>query len=485
MSEIKMDFLDILNTYEEEMLKTLAESVSMESVGSGPVQTKEGEVLPFGKGVNDALTHMLKKGSELGFDVCNVDNYAGHIEWKSEDPEKEKGYFGIPCHLDVVPVGTGWSGKPFELRDPGDGFVYGRGVSDNKGPLVACLYAMKALKEAGVMPHTDIRLVLGLDEETGRISVDRYIEDMGNPNLGFTPDGVFPIVNGEMGIMIFDLAQKFTHRATKDGIRLTRLEGGTAPNAVPAYAKAVIAADAASYEAINERLAQYADETGYTIKSKKQGSSLVIEAEGKAAHGSKPWLGLNAISILMGLLERISFTNEELNEFIEFCNEHIGFDMHGERIGCDLEDEVSGKLIFNTGVVNINEEFASVTANIRYPISFTEEMVAEGIKNEIEDSRVGMVSVSGYYPIFMELDDPFVVKLLEAYRTETGDSDSKPIIEGGSTYAKLFDNVICFGALFPGEESSMHQTDERMSKESFMKMARIFARAIYSVTCNN
>ena len=471
-----MGYLERIDAYKEEMLETLAEIVSKPSVNAEAVRTTDGEVYPFGQGVQEALECMLKIGKEKGFDVYNDENYAGHIEWKSENGGDE--YFGIVGHLDVVPVGTDWTTDPFIMVDKGDGFVYGRGTSDDKGPVVACLYAMKALKDEGLEPKMNIRLVLGLDEETGHISADHYTEHCGQPSLGFTPDADFPLVNGELGIMIFELAQKFKTKPAKDEMRLTKLEGGVAPNAVPAYAKAVVAGSKEHYDLISDRAKLYAEETGYKLKTKKQGTSLVIEAFGQAAHGAHPDLGLNAVSILMDFLGRISFASEELNEFIDFYNDHIGFDLHGERIGCFFEDKPSGPLIFNVGMANINEDLASLSINIRYPIKSTDEQVIEGIETVLEGTRIGLVMRAVQKPIHCHRADPICQTYMKAYRDETGDMETDAMIIGGGTYAKMFNNILAFGAAFPDDENTMHQADEKFSIDSFMKMARIYARAI-------
>lgn len=479
--EADMGYLERIDAGRDDMLKALAESVSKPSVNSDPVKTKEGELLPFGQGVQDALISMLNKGKELGFDTYNADNYAGHIVWKSENGGDD--YFGIVGHLDVVPVDNGWSTDPFEMTDKGDGFVYGRGTSDDKGPVVACLYAMKALRDEGLKPKMDIRLVLGLDEETGHISSDYYTEHCGHPAMGFTPDAEFPLVNGEMGILVFELARKFSARPGKDDLRLTKLDGGIAFNAVPANAKAVIMGSREQYDRIADRAKLYCEETGYKVKTKKQGSSLLIESFGTAAHGAHPQLGLNAVSILMDFLGKISFTNEELNEFIAFYNDNIGFDLHGERMGCNFEDKPSGPLIFNVGIANINEDIASVSVNIRYPVSCTSEQVLSGIESVIGDSRVGIVTRSVQDPLYMDLSHPMVVKLMQAYIDETGDAEAQPMTIGGGTYAKMFNNILAYGGAFPEDEDTMHQADEKFSVESFMKMARIYARAIETLCC--
>jgi succinyl-diaminopimelate desuccinylase len=471
-----MAYSERLETYKDDMIRSLAELVSKPSVGSDAVRTAEGETLPFGRGVHDALLQMLEIGKEMGFDVYNDDNYAGHIEWAPAEHSSE-GYFGIVGHLDVVPEGTGWDNDPFELAQK-DGILYGRGTSDDKGPLVASLYALKALKDEGLEPKMPIRIVLGLDEERGSVSVDHYTENMGHPAMGFTPDGSFPLVNAELGILVFDLAQKFSSKPAKEELRLTKFEAGTAHNAVPEAAKAVITGDKANFDEIIDKVNAYREESGYEISSKKQGAALVVETRGKAAHGAHPELGLNAASIMFDFLGRIGFANEELNEFIAFYNNCIGFDIHGERIGCELSDEASGPLIFNVGVVNINEDLANVSVNIRYPVTYTDEIVLGGVQQLLADSSVGIVTRMVQDPVYMETDNPMVEIMMDAYKAETGDEKAEPIVMRGGTYAKMVNNILAFGALFPWEDDTMHQANEKISVDSMMKMARIYARAL-------
>ena len=473
-----MDYLELLDSYKEEMLEKIKESVSYPSVKADPVKTADGEVLPFGRDVHNSFLHMLKLGEDLGFKTFNAENYGGHIELSAEDENAET--MGISGHLDVVPVAEGWKTNPFEMVEK-DGYIYGRGTSDDKGPFIACLYGLKALRDSGLKPKKNVRLIIGLDEETGSEGMAKYLEIAGQPDMGFTPDSDFPLVNGEMGNMAFQLAQKLTKQNDKETLRLTKLEAGTAPNAVPGQCRVAIAGDDKMYDSIKSRLEQFALETSYDIKAKKQGSALVIEAVGVPAHGAHPDLGLNAISIMMEFLGGLEFGNEEINDFIAYYNEHIGFNLHGEKIECALEDEKSGKLIFNVGMASINEDIASVTINIRYPVSETSDRVFEGIERTLEGTKIGIVKDSDDHPIYMELDSPLVQKLIGAYRDETGDKEAQPFVIGGGTYAKHIANTLAFGAMFPGEPDTMHQNDENKSVELLMKAARIYARAIYAV----
>ena len=107
---------------------------------------------------------------------------------------------------------------------------------DDKGPVVAAIYALAALKDAGFAPATAHPYLFGTNERTGCGDMAWYREHGGEkPVMGFTPDGEYPVINGEKGI----LTGTFARRLHQTGVyRLTRLEGGTASNVVPAYAVA-------------------------------------------------------------------------------------------------------------------------------------------------------------------------------------------------------------------------------------------------------
>lgn len=475
-------YLKKIDEYKEEMLKTLQGLIAINSVQTAP----EGD-MPFGAGVQKALEYMLAQGEKAGFSVFNADNYGGHIEFEGKQPD-ESGELTKPCdrtmgilgHLDIVPLGADWDHDPLG-GEIVDGFMYGRGVSDDKGPVVAAFYAMKAIADSGLVPQNNIRLILGLDEETEWAGMTHYLEKVSAPDFGFTPDGDFPVIQGEMGMMIFELARKFTRQAkTAGGVTFRSMHGGNAPNMVADSAKMLISAD--SYDEIREKLEQFKKETGYSICARGRGKSLEIEAQGVSAHGAMPWKGLNAISVLMKFAELIPFNHEDVRDFISFYNTAIGFDLEGKSIGCDLSDAQSGNLVFNVGIVDIGEEAARLTVNVRYPVTKTEEMVYDAMRPYLDKYDIGVVKLKGHAPIYMEKDDPMLKTFMEAYRSHTGDMESQPFVMGGGTYARAMKNCVCFGMLFPGELDTMHQKNERMSVDSMVKAAKIYADAIVALT---
>lgn len=474
-------YLKLIDEYREEMIKTLQELIAIKSVKAEPL-----DEMPFGAAVQEAFEYILKKAKQDGFDTENIDNYGGHIDFGGYlyDEEGEMvgtgdEIMGILCHLDVVPEGKDWDHDPFggELVDDR---IYGRGAIDDKGPTVAAYYAMKALKDAGVVPEKKVRLILGLDEETGWKGMDYYLKRVKHPDFGFSPDGDFPAIHGEMGLLIFDLVKKIGKSpANAKGIVLRSMTGGNAPNMVADHARAVIKAD--SYDAVKEKLAEFRKDTGYQINVKGIGKNLEITTQGISAHGARPGKGLNAISILMKFFHEISLENEDMGDFIDFYNNHIGFNLAGEQIGCGFEDEPSGKLIFNVGMVNIDNESAAVTINIRYPVTMNDEQIYNSILPVVNQYDLGIVKKEHKAPIFIEKDDPMIRTLMDVYKRHTGDMDSEPIVIGGGTYARAVKNTVAFGADFPGEPELAHQKNEYIGVDKLIKSAKIFADAIFEL----
>ncbi len=423
---------------------------------------------PYGQAVADCLQHFLALGESMGFQVKNVDGQAGHIDFGEGDE-----IVGILAHLDVVPAGDGWTVPPY-AGEVKDGHLYGRGTLDDKGPAMASLFAMKALKESGFEPKKKIRLILGTNEETGWGGIKYYLDREKAPDVAFTPDADFPVIYGEMGILVFDLVKPITSELDDGGIALLSIEGGNRPNMVPDHAEARLKCT----KPIDHILKAYLDETGAKIQIEEEGDTVLLTATGKSAHGSTPHLGRNAISDLMGFLTLIDLKIGDRSGFVRTYEHHIGSDLHGERIGCALEDEASGKLIFNVGTVHLDEKEGRLVINIRYPIAHDSTTVLDGIRSSLEPWGFHLEKINDHGPISFEKDHPLITTLTDVYADITGERLS-PITIGGGTYARALENAVAFGPLFPGQEELAHQPDERISLKDLERITRIYAEALY------
>ena len=456
-----------------EMISSLSDLISVPSVA----QEGTGDT-PFGENVQKAYEYMMELAAKEGFSTFNADNYGGHIDFRGT----EEGIVGVIGHLDVVPEGDGWDFDPYggELID---GYVCGRGSTDDKGPVIASFYALKALKECGYNPKKTIRLILGLDEETNWHGMGYYLQHVDRlPDFGFTPDADFPAINGEMGILIFDIAKKFDPPGSK-GLELSSIKGGTAANSVADLARAVLHdSTGAGYDKIKQQLAAFREEKGCRINCRGIGKSLEIITRGVSAHGADPDQGVNAISIMMEFLGRLNFANESTNDFVKFYNEHIGYDLHGERAGCAFEDDQSGRLIFNVGMIALDKKTVQLTINIRYPVTMDDEEVYSGLMTVLDRYDLGIVKGQHQEPIYMPADSPLITKLMDIYRKHTGDEDCEPVVIGGGTYARAMDSIIAFGARFPERPELAHQRNEKISEDDLVKMAQIYAEAVWALS---
>lgn len=463
-----MQYINLIDSYQDNIIKSTQEIIRIKSV-EGEAKPK----MPFGEGPYRALEHALSLSKEMGFETKNLDGYAGYAEF-GEGEET----IGVLVHLDVVPEGEGWTYPPYagEIHDDK---IFGRGTTDDKGPAIATLYAMKALKESGIPLNRKIRIIFGTNEETGWGCMDYYFKHENPPTMAFTPDADFPVIHGEKGIIVFDLVQKINSNGCC-GITLKELKGGNAPNMVPDHAEAVL--EVKDKTDIEEKFKSYIAEKAYPINIDIQDNIVKVIAKGISAHGSTPEKGENAISYLMDVLTYFMDGKCDLCDFINLYNERISFKHHGENIGCGYEDDVSGKLNFNPGLIKLEGDKITLTVNVRYPIKSSAKEVYEGIRNNLAGTNMELVEgKSDTKPLYVPKDNFLVQKLMKVYKEQTGDLDSEPITIGGGTYARAMDNAVAFGPMFPGQGDVAHQKDEYISIEHLMKITKIYAQALYEL----
>lgn len=385
---------------------------------------------PFGEACEAALQEFLKTADSLGFRTKNVDHYAGYAEFGP--PEAPYMVAGI-CHLDVVPA-QGW-GEAFEPRIE-ENILIGRGSIDDKGPAYAVLFAMRALMDIGYEPPARIRLIVGLDEESGSSCMDYYVANEEIPVAAFTADADFPVIHAEKGMFTFKLHWQADQRSP-----LMLGHVGSVANVIPGEAE-------------------------LTVDGKTYG------AEGVMGHAAMPEVADNALSRLMTQLgETIS------HPFVNAYCDLIGMDYNGQRIGLNYEDEVSGKLTLNSAILDANEDRITLTCNVRYPVTLDFEDLSNSLSKALEPYPLKLELYSPSVPLYFELDHPLVKSLSDVYLELTGD-DSAPIAIGGGTYARAVPNTVAFGPSFPGEQGNAHQKNENISLETLEKACEIYAHSL-------
>ncbi len=469
-----MDILEKkVDEFKDDLVKSVQELIRIKSVKSEP---KPG--MPFGEGTNQALEYMLDLSEKLGFKTKNVDGYAGHAEYgEGED------IVGVLVHLDVVPEGTGWTYPPYggEIHS---GKIYGRGAIDDKGPAAAALYALKALKESGAEMKRRVRIIFGIDEESGWADMDYYLKKEEIPMCGFSPDADFPIINSEKGIIKFKMEKAFT--PDNKGIGVEYIKGGLRVNMVPDYCEAkLIIRDKKAGELLKTKYNAFTKNTDNRLEliPESEPDKFIIKAYGISAHGSTPEKGINAVIQLLKFLRTVEGIDSDVFSFISFITEKIGTEVNGESLGIDFEDEISGKLIFNLGVIDFDEKQGMIEINIRYPIKFTCEEVMTKIKEHTSKEGIQITDVSDNPPLYVPEDNFLINKLKKVYTEVTGQK-AELISIGGGTYARAIENAVAFGPLFPGKPELAHEKDEYIEIEDLILSTKIYAKALFELASN-
>jgi succinyl-diaminopimelate desuccinylase len=443
---------------QEEIIKSVQEVVRIKSVEE---EAKQG--MPFGEGVHNALLYCLESSKRLGFKTVNLDNMIGYAEYGTGDE-----MIAVLGHLDIVPEGEGWTYPPY-AAEIHHGKIYGRGTTDDKGPLIGALYALKAIKDLNIPLKRRVRVFFGLNEETGSQCVKHYVdkgEEM--PVCGFTPDAEYPIINGEKGIVTC----KYKRKLVQDGnLILKSIKGGVAANVVPDYAEAAVIVPKNEIQNIKKS----AEEIKEIVVEEKD-DLIIIKSHGISAHGSTPEKGKNAISHLIMFLGKLNFS-KDTKEFFDFYNKYIGLDVNGVNLGIGLEDEISGKFIFNLGVISGYQDEITIDINMRYPVTRTYEEFIDIFNEKMSLGKLQEVFLRHKKSLYVSPDTEFIKKLQKVYEEKVGGT-ADLISIGGGTYAKAMKNVVAFGPIFKGEPMVEHKPDEYIEIDSLIKNVQIMAAAI-------
>ncbi len=454
-----MDLNEHVLAMQEQLIACLQENLRIPSV-----QGDAEKDAPYGIQVRRCLEHALKTAEDLGFRTVNVDNHLGWCEY-GEGAEM----VAVLGHLDVVPAGDGWTCDPFvgEIRD---GKIWGRGTTDDKGPTVAALFALAALRNSGLPLKRRIRLLFGTNEETGSADVKYYLAHGGEvPVMGFTPDGEYPVINGEKGIINATFSCEYTQSGD---LKLLSIRGGTAPNVVPAHACAKLSCP----KELTTRLAKL---KAPNVRFTATDYGIFVEAEGVSAHGSTPGLGENAIGRLLIALDTLPLSGEAAR-VIRFLAVSLGMETDGTSAGIALHDNISGGLTLNLGTLTADENHLALKINYRYPVTREYKDCAPVLNAKFAEAGFTLDSEVHKAKLYIPEDSQLVQTLMKVYREQTG-LDGNPKCIGGGTYAKTLPNTLAFGPIFPGDEVREHKPDEYISIDNLMRNAQVIAAAMYEM----
>lgn len=462
MRKYRQEIEKFIEDHRDEMVEDIIRICSINSQKSPYV-----EGAPFGEGLRKVLAAALDMAQGYGFETTNYDNYAGAV-----DLNKHAKGLDILAHLDVVPEGEGWSvTEPFNPKVV-DGRIYGRGASDDKGPAIASLYALRAVKELKIPLKKNARLVLGTDEECGSECIKYYFTKEKEAPMTFSPDGEFPVVNIEKGRLPGEFNAAFDDDGEK---RLVSISAGTKVNVVPPKAKAVI--EGFTIDEVEKHAKKVQEKTGIKFTYDLV-PEFEITALGANAHASTPENGNNAITGLLELLGKLDFTPSKKTEAIKSLSKLIPHgDIRGEALGVAVKDEKSGELTLVLSMLSLKNNILHGFFDCRIPVSGDGEKILHTVSEKFKKADIEFLTKTVTPPHEVDENSDFVKTLLSVYEDYTG-LKGECIAMGGGTYVHNIKNGVAFGTVFPGTDTRMHGADEFVVIEELIASAKIFAQVI-------
>ena len=446
--KLMRDVAHFVEENKENVLRDIGRLVAIDSV-----MGEEKPGMPFGEGPAQALKLGLEIAGELGLEAHNCEDRMGYAQ-----VGQGTDYLATITHLDVVPS-VGWAEDPFTLRRR-EGYIIGRGVMDDKGPSVLCLYALKYLKEREIPLRYPVRALLGINEENHMADLDYYLANYKAPLFCFSPDANFPLCNGEKGIFHGKVVSWLPMKRVKE------IRGGVAANVIPDQAEAWVEAEKLSS---TER-----------VTAQREGDCWHLTAKGIGGHASAPEGTVNAIGVLVDyILEQGILSGAEEDFFYGLQRLHS--DPYGVNLGLDTEDMIFTPLTIVGGVIGMEEGHVFQTVDCRYPTTSSgQDIVAQLTGNWGELAQVHVLSDDK--PFYMALDNPAVQVCVDTYNAVTGEQ-AQPYTIGGGTYARHFPNAVSFGPEHPERPAPdfagpIHGVDEAANIDWLMEALQIYILAL-------
>lgn len=376
---------------------------------------------------------------------------------------------------------SGWTYEPFTGTIQ-NGKIYGRGAIDDKGPVIASLYAMKAVMDTCKV-NKRVRLILGINEERDWKCIEYYKEHEELPTIGFSPDADFPCIYAEKGVLSIYLQEDYSMYLNEPLIIENINCKGNAINVVPRECTVQIKInnEQIDIDSLINYTNNVAESNSYNIELEKlETKVLKITSFGRSSHAAHPENGDNAISKLLVLLYDVfSHYNTNIGILHLFYN-YLNTDYNGEKLELFLDDE-SGKLTINVGNILLEDSKFKIGLNIRIPVNTNLSVITDKFIEISTPYPKITTKISDYKePLYIPKDDYLVTTLCSIFNKLTG-KNSEPIAIGGATYARAFKNCVSFGANMPGNKDMCHQADEFVIIEDLIMASKIYAEAIYEL----
>ena len=429
--------------------------------------------------------YLRSLAQKLGLQFNDVNGYVQEI-WIGDGPES----FGLMSHSDVQPViASEWKSDPWSGAVV-DGAIWGRGSVDDKGPIVAIMYGMRALLDSGFPLRKKILLLVGTDEESANEDVSTYLKTNAAPDQTIVVDSNYPVICAEKGWCGAWLELPLNAvTPAGSGLAVVDLESGFSPSIVPETATAKLVAVGGRMDRnvaeVQKKAGDFERErAGAKLSISLQSDTLVITAHGKSVHSAVPETGHNALMDLLVFLDRsVKPLTNEYSLIANFANTYIGFELNGEKLGIRYGDGFMGDVTVSANMFQKTDSTVMFMFNFRVPKGISKDRIMRELQSRYDafgKEHGVQLSVRHYIstPLYNDPEGPFVQRLLGIYNSVTGEQRTPESI-GGGTYARRIPNAVVFGPALPDEEYLGHQPDENFRISTLVKNIEILTHTMF------
>ncbi|KAJ2995038.1 hypothetical protein HDV02_001115 [Globomyces sp. JEL0801] len=176
-------FSEFVDKHQDDYVKKLAEVVAIPSV-SGTVEHRP-EVVRMGQWLEKELTRLgatvsMRNVGKQTLEGQVIDLPPVVLAHYGSDPKKKTVL--VYGHYDVQPalLSDGWNTDPFTLVEDDQGRMFGRGSTDDKGPVISWLWVIEIHQKLGIDLPVNLKMCFegeGLDDLI-RAEADKYFKDV-------------------------------------------------------------------------------------------------------------------------------------------------------------------------------------------------------------------------------------------------------------------------------------------------------------------
>jgi dipeptidase D len=470
----------VIARYGERMIQDLQEMVRFQTF---EVEGKENWNLPEFVRQREWLE---KRARALGLEFKSYDGRVEEITLPGPKP-----ILALLTHGDVQGVeGQRWSSPPFEAKLV-DGKIIGRGTEDDKGPIVAALYVMAALRDAKWPLSSTLRLLVANGEESSWAEIPYYLERATTPDITIGLDAAYPVTHAQKGYGILTFRAQPVAEPRPGKWRVVKMSGGSGMSIIAERGEALLELTekdgAAALDELSRAAAAWAQAHPPTkLAVSREGDLLKVAAEGHGGHSSVPTSGHNALGDLTAFLASLDLRLDAWGALSAFTGNAVGMETDGRSLGLGTRDTVMGELTSNLSFLREDQGAPIAQINIRYPRGITKDVIEKQLAGRAAAfSRSSGATIAADVNLTSEphlapVDGPLVSSLLAAWEEVTG-KPGRPIAIGGGTQARLFPGGVDFGPAEAMETYRGHGTDDFLTPEEVHRIAELTMSAVVRV----